>query len=78
MSTLWYAAAQVRKGELAILSQASRWVVQLLGRLEEGEDDDGEDDSGEEGDSGLEHEEYADAELQAGIDRGAKRARTGF
>ena len=69
---------QVRKGELAILSQASRWVVQLLGRLEEGDDDedDGAADSGTEADSGSEPEEQPAVNLQPGTDRGAKRART--
>ena len=69
---------QVRKGELAILSQASRWVVQLLGRLEEGDDDedDGEADSGTEADSGSEPEAQPEVNLQPGTDRSAKRART--
>ena len=68
----------MRKGELAILSQASRWVVQLLGRLEEGEDDedDGEADSGTGADSGSEPEEQPEVSLQPGTGRNAKRART--
>jgi hypothetical protein len=53
--------------------------VQLLGRLEEGEDDedDGESDSEAEGDSGSEPEEQADVHQQPGTARSAKRARIG-
>jgi hypothetical protein len=52
--------------------------VQLLGRLEEGEDDedDGEADGGTEADSGSEPEEQAEVNLQPGTARSAKRART--
>lgn len=68
----------MRKGELTILSQASRWVVQLLGKVEEADDDDdGEDNSGAEGDSGSEYE--ADEEPPPlSTDRSAKRPRTVF
>lgn len=81
------AAAQVRRGELAILSRASRWVVQLLGRLDDG----GSDDSGGSGGDGggsadgeydeedlsgsEEGAEGAEVEQDPGLLRGAKRAR---
>lgn len=71
-------AAQVRKGELAILSQASRWVVRLLNTLEEEDDGDPEDISGAEGGSSSDYDgEGSDEEQQPAMDRSAKRARTG-